>query len=79
MTQIALMVLQVLSQDGPCSNADCARKLKRPLHVTYKAMGELVARSCATHPKRQRWAITPVGETALKELSGFLEGAAHAS
>ncbi len=61
MSGIELDVLRMLRVFGPCSNAEIGRKLQISGDKTYRAIGRLVAKGLATHPKLQSWAITPRG------------------
>jgi len=79
MTPLQEDVLRILRVFGPMSNADVARQLKLPLHQTYRALGELVGRGLAVHPKLQRWDISERGrrwfqDQPNKPLQLFSEG-----
>lgn len=78
MNCLDLDCLRALRTLGPCSNADVARRLKRPLMHTYRSIGRLVRAGLATHPKLQSWEITKLGvatiDRSLSEPNGASAG-----
>lgn len=79
MTDLQRDVLRILRVFGPLSNADVARRLRLPLHQTYRAIYELTERGLAVHPKLQRWDISRLGREWFERQPGkplklFAEG-----
>jgi Mn-dependent DtxR family transcriptional regulator len=62
-TDLCADVLRVIRVFGPMSNADVARRLKVPLHQTYRAMARLCDDGMVNHLKLQEWDISERGRS----------------
>lgn len=67
MSNLELDVLRILRIFGPCSNAEVGRRLQIGGDRTYRAIGRLVQKGLATHPKLQEWRITANGILAFQD------------
>lgn len=78
MSDLLRSCLYTLRVFGPCSNAEVARRLRLPLHRTYRAIQQLEQRGLVVHPKLQAWDVSDRGREWFRRAAprklGLFEG-----
>ncbi len=68
MTDLHRDVLRTLRIFGPISNREVAKRLKAPLHKTYRALQTLTDDGLAVHPGIAQWDVSDQGRQRFADL-----------